>query len=94
MTDEQRMSRHKEVIESSAKKLQEYIVFGEDYGQNFNVTIWEETYAFFYLENPENGIIVYEPEKYMTFTPLPDYSDFTISEIKGRSMQHHLNKVE
>lgn len=52
-------------------------------GNPINVGRWVEgEYAYLYLGNPDKGIVVPEPEKYLEFIPGKDYSGITPAEMK------------
>lgn len=62
---------------SVSEKMLQFFRFAEDFEQPIRVALWSKEAAFVYIGNPQKGIIVMEPEKYMTYTPDRDYSDLT-----------------
>lgn len=62
---------------SVSEKMLQFFRFAEDFEQPIRVALWSKEAAFIYIGNPQKGIIVMEPEKYMTYTPDRDYSDLT-----------------
>lgn len=54
-----------------------------DFEQTPKVGFWVEgAFAFLYLDNKEKGIIVPEPEKFLTYIPDKDYSDLTPVQLR------------
>lgn len=66
------------------KRFQDFHFFSETYGQPLNVGFWQEKgFAFLYMGNSGRGIIVLNPEKYLSFEPVKDYSHISVGEIKA-----------
>ena len=82
-SDEERLERHKENIEGNIERFRADMLFAETYDKALNVAFWEPEYAYVFLGNPSNGFPIYEPEKHLVFTPAPDYSEYTLPEIKA-----------
>lgn len=59
------------------RKNASFFHFAEEFEQPIRAALWSKEAAFLYIGNPQKGIIVMEPEKYMTYTPDRDYSDLT-----------------
>lgn len=54
----------------------------ETYAQLPKVGLWVDgVFAFLYFGNPTQGIIVYEPEKWLEYVPLPDFSDTSPAQM-------------
>lgn len=62
---------------SVSEKMLQFFHFAEEFEQPIRAALWSKEAAFLYIGNPQKGIIVMEPEKYMTYTPDRDYSDLT-----------------
>lgn len=66
-----------------AQKLRRYREFAIEFEQNVRVLLWKENeYAYLYLGNPDKGILVTEPEKYLERIPEKDYADLTPAAVR------------
>jgi len=64
-------------------KFREHQMFATTYKQSLNVGRWVEgDYAYIFMGNPEKGLVIPEPEKYLAFTPHKDYSQITPAELR------------
>lgn len=71
---------------SIAEDLRGFFSYGENLGMPFRVGKWiPNKYAFLYLGNPEIGVIVADPEKYLEYIPEKDYSDMTPAQVMASS---------
>lgn len=65
------------------KKYQKFKEYTECFEQPVNVGEWHDgEYAYLYLGNPEKGIIVLHPEKYLELVPQRDYSSMTPNQVR------------
>lgn len=69
--------------EKNLKLMQTLKSFSEDFEQPVKVAIWADAYALIYIGNPEKGVAVIDPAKYLEYIPEKDYSDVTIAEMKA-----------
>ena len=71
----------KETREAAITRIQQFHLFSDEYEQPLKVGAWEDgKYAYLYLGNPDKGIIVPAPEKYLEYIPEADLSDVTPAE--------------
>lgn len=63
--------------------LQEFAHMAEQYNMPTRVGEWHEgLFAYIYLGNPDKGIIVPEPEKYLEYAPEKEYGDMTPAQVR------------
>lgn len=75
----------KETCEAVITRIQQFHLFSDEYGQPLKVGAWEDgKYAYLYLGNPDKGIIVPAPEKYLEYIPEVDLSDVTPAELRAQ----------
>lgn len=61
-----------------AQDIERFLRFAQDFNQPLQVGYWAKgIFAYLYLGNPNEGVIVAYPELYLTYVPAPDYSDMT-----------------
>ena len=66
-------------------RISQLYQFSVEFEQPLNVGLWaEQKIAFIYLGNPECGIVVPSPEKYLEYIPQEDFSDVTPAELRAR----------
>jgi len=78
-----REDKYPALRKKTAERLRQFQAFAEEFDQKVQVGRWSPLYAYLFFGNPEKGIIVFEPEKYLDFTPAPDYSDMTPARIRA-----------
>lgn len=67
----------------TTEKIKRFISFAVDFEQPLNVGQSEDgVFSFLYLGNPNDGIIVPEPEKYLDVVPGKDFSDMTPAQVR------------
>lgn len=67
-----------------AQDIERFLRFAEDFNQPLQVGYWAKgIFAYLYLGNPNEGIIVAYPELYLTYVPAPDYSDMTAVDVRA-----------
>lgn len=75
----------KETREAAITRIQQFHLFSDEYEQPLKVGAWEDgKYAYLYLGNPDKGIIVPAPEKYLEYIPEADLSDVTPAELRAQ----------
>ena len=58
----------KETREAVITRIQQFHLFSDEYGQPLKVGAWGDgKYAYLYLGNPDKGIVVPTPEKYLEY---------------------------
>lgn len=70
-----------------AKRIEEYkqlFGFAETFGQEVQVVEWQEEYAIIYIGNPQAGLFVVEPGKYLEFFPARSYDNISPAELKAQ----------
>lgn len=70
-----------------AKRIEEYkqlFGFAETFGQEVQVVEWQEEYAIIYIGNPQAGLFVVEPGKYLEFLPARSYDNISPAELKAQ----------
>lgn len=70
-----------------AKRIKEYeqlFSFAESFGQEVLAAEWQEEYAVIYIGNPQAGLFVVEPGKYLEFLPARSYDDISPAELKAQ----------
>ena len=75
----------KETREAVITRIQQFHLFSDEYGQPLKVGAWGDgKYAYLYLGNPDKGIVVPTPEKYLEYIPEADLSDVTPAELRAQ----------
>lgn len=65
------------------KELREFMLMAGQYNMPIRVGEWREgVFAYIYLGNPDKGIIVPEPERYLEYTPEKEYVDMTPAQVR------------
>lgn len=66
-----------------AQDIERFLRFAKDFNQPLQVGYWAEgVFAYLYLGNPDEGIIIVHPERYLTYVPPVDYSDMTPADVR------------
>lgn len=74
-----------ETHEKELLHIQQFYQFSTEYGQPLKVGLWvDNSYAYLYMGNPNKGIIVPTPEKYLEYIPEADLSEVTPGELRAR----------
>lgn len=64
--------------------IERFLRFAQDFNQPLQVGYWAKgRFAYLYLGNPNEGVIVVYPELYLTYVPAPDYSDMTAANVRA-----------
>lgn len=71
--------RKKEILKAYSK----FFSYAKEFEQPIRVGYWDDNFAYLYVGNKEEGIVIPEPEKYLDFTPDKDYSDMTPAEVRA-----------
>lgn len=79
-TPEYKWPRH---IVQRIEAYKQLFDFANNFGQNVQVAEWHEEYAIVYIGNPEAGLLVIEPGKYLEFIPAQSYEDISPAELKA-----------
>ena len=67
-----------------AQDIERFLRFAQDFNQPLQVGYWAKgIFAYLYLGNPNEGVIVAYPELYLTYVPAPDYSDMTAADVRA-----------
>lgn len=67
-----------------AEKVRSFIWMADTYKMPIRVGEWHEgLFAFLYLGNPKQGIIVPGPEKHLRYIPEKDYGDITPAQLRA-----------
>lgn len=70
-----------------AKRIEEYkqlFGFSETFGQAVQAAEWYDEYAIVYIGNPQAGLFVVDPGKYLEFLPARSYEDVSPAELKAQ----------
>lgn len=78
-----RIDKYLTLREKTAERLRQFETFADEFGQSVQVGRWSPLYAYLFFGNPQKGIVVFEPDKYLDFTPATDYSDMTPAEMRA-----------
>ena len=69
--------------EKYVSNLREVVSYAEQFDQVFRVKFWQDgAYAYLVLGNEGEGVVVFDPEKHLAYTPEKDYSDMTICQVR------------
>lgn len=82
-TPEYKWPRH---IHARIEEYQQLFQFAKTFGQDVLAADWHPEYAIIYIGNPEKGLLVLDPEKYMDFTPAPSFEDVSPAQLKNQLM--------
>lgn len=67
-----------------AQDIERFLRFAKDFNQTLQVGYWAKgIFAYLYLGNPNEGVIIAYPELYLTYVPAPDYSDMTAADVRA-----------
>lgn len=70
--------------EAVAQDIERFLRFAKDFNQTLQVGYWAKgVFAYLYLGNPNEGVIVAYPELYLTYIPAPDYSSMTAADVRA-----------
>ena len=70
--------------DAMAKQVERFFNFAHDFNLSLNVALWlPEAFAYVYLGNPDEGILVPHPEEYLEYLPPADYSNMTPMEVRA-----------
>lgn len=73
-------------LAKSVSLVRNFISYGESFNIPFKVGKWiPHVFAYLYLGNPEKGIIVVDPEKYLRYIPERDYSGMTLGQVRAEA---------
>lgn len=74
-----------ETHERAMAHIRNFYRFSTEYEQPLRVGTWiDDSYAYLHIGNPDKGIIVPTPEKYLEYTPEEDLSDVTPADLRAR----------
>lgn len=73
-----------ETKQKTSDSLRQYQLFQEEYKQALNVGIWNEVFAYLYFGNPDCGIVVPTPDRYLTFTAFESTDDIPVIQIRAQ----------
>lgn len=72
-----------EQLTEKVNRLRQFVSFSEEFEQPLYVGAWyDENFAFLHMGNPEKGIIICHPEKYIDLIAPKDYSNITPAELR------------
>lgn len=69
-------------IERFVSELQEAVSMSELYHMPIQVGYWSDDFAYIYLGNPEHGYVIFEPVKYLEYTPALNYDGLTPAQVR------------
>lgn len=79
-TNEERWEKQKPAYQQTVRDFARY---AEQYNQPLLVGNWSDQFAYLHLGNPQQGILVYEPTKWLEYQEAPDYSAKTLPDVKA-----------
>lgn len=80
-TLEYKWPRH---LQARADEYRQLFQFAETFNQDVLAAEWHPEYAVIYIGNPEKGLVVPDPEKYLEFTPAPSFDDVSPAQLKAQ----------
>lgn len=60
-----------------------FFSFANEFDQEIQVAEWNPEYALLFMGNPERGVLVIEPDKYLKFLPATDYSETSPMQLQA-----------
>lgn len=69
-------------LHRAEETIQAFVSHSEEYNQSLNVGYWSESWAYLYMGNPKKGIVIFTPQKWLSYTPAKDWSDFTPEAVR------------
>ena len=80
-TLEYKWPRH---LQARADESRQLFQFAETFNQDVLAAEWHPEYAVIYIGNPEKGLVMPDPEKYLEFTPAPSFDDISPAQLKAQ----------
>lgn len=67
-----------------AEEIERFIRYAIEFEQPLRIGKWiDGAFAFLYIGNPQQGILVPHPERYLEFVPATDYSEMTPGQVRA-----------
>lgn len=66
----------------NAAQIRRFVEFAEEFKQPIYIGKWFDECAYLHMGNPERGIIICDPQKYIERIPAKDYSDITPAALR------------
>lgn len=71
--------------------IEEFFDYAEHYNQKISAAVWDKAFAFLFIGNPQEGIIIPDPEQYFDCVEEESLLDVSPAELKMRLTESNLD---